>query len=114
MTTRQQHRQTWANWADNQRFSVDQIARPTSEDEVIELVQAAVRDRRPVGIAGSAHSFSPIVQTSGLLLEMTGVNGILSTDAGTARAEMRAGTTLKRACRSRTWVTSTRRRSPAR
>ena len=95
MTTRQQPRQTWANWADNQRFSVDEIARPASEDEVIELAQAAVRDRRPVGIAGSAHSFSPIVQTSGLLLEMKGVNGILSTDAGTSRAEMLAGTTLK-------------------
>jgi len=95
MTTSRQHRQTWANWADNQRFFVDEIARPTSEAEVIELVQAAVRDRRPVGIAGSAHSFSPIVQTSGLLLEMKGVNGILSTDAGTSRAEMLAGTTLR-------------------
>jgi FAD/FMN-containing dehydrogenase len=95
MTTSPQHRQTWANWADNQRFFVDEMARPTSEDEVIELVQDAVRERRPVGIAGSAHSFSPIVQTSGLLLEMKGVNGILATDAGTSRAEMLAGTTLR-------------------
>lgn len=94
MTTHQQHRQTWSNWADNQQFSLEEIARPTSEDEVIELVQAAVRDRRPIGTAGSAHSFSPVVQTSGLLLEMRGVNGVLSTDSSTHQAELLAGTTL--------------------
>jgi FAD/FMN-containing dehydrogenase len=45
-------------------------------------------------MAGSAHSFSPIVETSGLLLEMKGVNGILSTDPASGRADVLAGTTL--------------------
>jgi FAD/FMN-containing dehydrogenase len=94
MTTTQPRRETWSNWADNQHFSVDEIARPTSEDEVIERVQAAVRAGQPIGVAGSAHSFSPVVQTSGLLLEMRGVTGILSTDAATSRAELLGGTTL--------------------
>src|ERR1700735_5549728 len=94
MTTDQQHGQSWANGPENQHFSLEEIARPTSEDEVVELVQAAVRDRRPIGTAGSAHSFSPVVQTSGLLLEMKGVNGMLSTDSATHQAELLAGTTL--------------------
>jgi FAD/FMN-containing dehydrogenase len=95
MATTQPQRQTWSNWAANQRFSVEQIAHPTSEEEVIELARSAIEDRRPIGMAGSAHSFTPIVETSGLLLEMKGVNGVLSTDPETARAEVLAGTTLK-------------------
>jgi FAD/FMN-containing dehydrogenase len=94
MTMTQPERETWSNWADNQHFSVEEIARPTREDEVVELVQGAVRDRRAIGAAGSAHSFSPVVQTSGLLLEMRGVTGILCTDSAAHRAVLLAGTTL--------------------
>ncbi|HEY3776204.1 MAG TPA: D-arabinono-1,4-lactone oxidase [Solirubrobacteraceae bacterium] len=87
-------RVTWVNWADNQRFSPAQIVRPASEEELIETARAAILERRPIGMAGSAHSFSPIVETRGLLLEMTGVAGVLSADGATGRAEVLAGTTL--------------------
>jgi FAD/FMN-containing dehydrogenase len=95
MSATGQRRPTWHNWADNQRFSVEEIARPASEDEAIALTQEAVREGRQIGVAGSAHSFSPIVETSGLLLEMKGVNGVISTDGTTHSAEVLAGTTLK-------------------
>jgi FAD/FMN-containing dehydrogenase len=94
MTTTQPERKTWSNWADNQHFSVDEIARPASEGEVVELVQAAVRQGQPIGAAGSGHSFSPVVETSGLLLDMRGVSGVLSTDSDTNQAVLLAGTTL--------------------
>lgn len=87
-------RQTWTNWADNQRFTVERIAHPASEEELIEIARAAILERRPVGMAGSAHSFSPIVETGGLLLEMKGVSGVLSADGATGRADLLAGTTL--------------------
>jgi FAD/FMN-containing dehydrogenase len=95
MTTTEPTRQSWTNWAANQHFSVEQIARPSSEEEVIDLTQSAVRDGRAIGMAGSAHSFSPIVQTDGLLLDMRGVSGVLATDSATHRADVLAGTTLK-------------------
>jgi FAD/FMN-containing dehydrogenase len=94
MTTTQPERKTWSNWADNQHFSVDEIARPASEGEVVELVQAAVRQGQPIGAAGSGHSFSPVVETSGLLLDMRGVSGVLSTDSVTNQAVLLSGTTL--------------------
>jgi FAD/FMN-containing dehydrogenase len=87
-------RPAWTNWAENQHFGVEQIARPTSEEELIEIAREAILERRPVGTAGSAHSFSPIVETSGLLLETRGVQGVLSADPTSARAEVLAGTTL--------------------
>ncbi len=87
-------RQSWTNWADNQQFDVEQIARPRSEEELIEIAREAIVERRPVGMAGSAHSFSPIVETSGLLLEMRGVSGVQSVDPATRRADVLAGTTL--------------------
>ncbi len=87
---------TWTNWADNQRFSVEEIARPASEDELIDIARAAIAERRAIGMAGSAHSFSPIVETTGLLLEMKGVSGVPSVDPATGRADVLAGTTLAR------------------
>jgi FAD/FMN-containing dehydrogenase len=89
-STNQAH--IWTNWAGNQQFAAQEIIRPASEDELIDAVRRAVREGKPVGTAGSAHSFTPIVQTSGLLVEMKGVNGTLS--HLDQRAEVLAGTTL--------------------
>jgi FAD/FMN-containing dehydrogenase len=86
---------TWTNWAGNQRFDAAEIAAPTSESELVELVQEAVGARRPMGIVGSAHSFTPIVETSDLLIEMEGVTGVLSRDAEQRTADVLGGTTIK-------------------
>jgi FAD/FMN-containing dehydrogenase len=95
MTTSREDQRTWTNWAGNQRFVAGEIVEPTSENELIELVQDAVAARRPIGIVGSAHSFTPIVETSDLLIKMEGVNGVLARDAEHLTADVLAGTTLK-------------------
>src|SRR5438874_1228149 len=89
-------RTAWSNWAGNQRFTAEAIVTPASEDEVIDLVQRAVRAGRRVGCAGAAHSFSPIVETTGVLIDMRRVSGVLGTDSGAERVEVLGGTTLQR------------------
>jgi FAD/FMN-containing dehydrogenase len=85
----------WSNWAANQSFEAQELIRPASEDELIAAVQQAVKAGRRVGCAGSGHSFSPIVQTPDVLLDIREVCGLVSSDAETHRAEALAGTTLK-------------------
>jgi FAD/FMN-containing dehydrogenase len=95
MTTSRHDEQTWTNWAGNQQFAASEIAEPTTEAELIDLVQQAAAARRPMGIVGSAHSFTPIVETSDLLIKMEGVTGVLSRDAERQTADVLAGTTIK-------------------
>ena len=60
----------WRNWVGNQSFVARHKADPGSEDELAALVQEASRQNLPVRVAGSGHSFTPVVATSGLLLSL--------------------------------------------
>ena len=60
----------WRNWVGNQSFIARHIAEPGSEDELAALVREASRQGLSIRVAGSGHSFTPIVATSGLLLSL--------------------------------------------
>ena len=51
---------TWSNWAGNQTARPVAWHRPASEQELIAVVERAARDRRPVKVVGSGHSFTDI------------------------------------------------------
>lgn len=57
---------TWRNWAGSVRSKPESIARPTSVAQLQEAIVAS--GRTPVRMAGSGHSFTPIVPSTGLLL----------------------------------------------
>lgn len=84
----------WRNWAGTHTFPVGQIVQPASEDEVVSVVQHAVAHKRTVRAAGSGHSFTPIVQTKDVLLEMSKVSGVVEANAKTQRATILAGTRI--------------------
>src|SRR3954469_21444221 len=60
----------WRNWVGNQSCEPARTASPESEDEVCELVAAAVRDGLGVRVAAAGHSFTPVGVTDGLLLDL--------------------------------------------
>ncbi len=60
----------WRNWVGNQSFIARHIAEPGSEDDLAALVREASRQGLSIRVAGSGHSFTPIVATSGLLLKI--------------------------------------------
>jgi FAD/FMN-containing dehydrogenase len=53
----------WRNWVGNQSFVARHKAEPCSEDELAALVHEASRQNLPVRVAGSGHSFTPVVAT---------------------------------------------------
>jgi FAD/FMN-containing dehydrogenase len=85
---------TWTNWVGNQSFSPAEQAAPTSEDEVATLVADASRRGLPVRVAGGGHSFTPVVATDGLLLDLRGLGGIRSIDAPRRRVVVGPATTI--------------------
>jgi FAD/FMN-containing dehydrogenase len=84
----------WRNWVGNQSFVARHKAEPASEDELSALLRAASKGNLPVRVAGSGHSFTPVVATSGLLLSLKNMQGIVSADLETKRVVVRAGTKI--------------------
>ncbi|HZZ63850.1 MAG TPA: FAD linked oxidase, partial [Roseiarcus sp.] len=53
----------WRNWVGNQSFIARNKAEPGSEDELAALVREATRQNLSIRVAGSGHSFTPVVAT---------------------------------------------------
>src|ERR1700761_1546246 len=84
----------WRNWVGNQSFIARHKAEPSSEDELAALVHGASRQNLPIRVAGSGHSFTPVVATSGLLLNLKNMQGLVSADLERKRVVVRSGTRI--------------------
>src|SRR5208337_4109133 len=84
----------WRNWVGNQSFIARHKAEPESEDELAALVHEASHQNLPIRVAGSGHSFTPVVATSGLLLSLKTMEGLVSADVDRKRVVVRAGTRI--------------------
>src|SRR5689334_13505068 len=85
---------TWTNWAGDQHCAPAQIARPTSEDELCEVVARAAERGLKIRAVGSAHSFTDAAFTDGVLVRTDGLQRLVSADAGTGLVTVEGGMTL--------------------
>jgi len=85
---------SWTNWVGNQTCEPARIAAPSSEDEVAALVAEAARDGLHVRAMGAGHSFTPVVATDGLLLDLRGLPHIGAIDPGRRRVVVGPATTI--------------------
>ncbi len=83
---------TWTNWVGSQSFTPAFTAAPRNEEEVAALVKQAAERGVSVRVAGAGHSFTPVVETNGLLLDLSALRGVLDTDPVSKRATALAGT----------------------
>ncbi|MDK1491652.1 D-arabinono-1,4-lactone oxidase [Sinorhizobium sp. 7-81] len=84
----------WRNWVGNQSCIVRHKGAPESEAALSEMVREATALGLNVRCAGSGHSFTPVVATSGLLLTLSGMQGVVGIDQERKRVAVRAGTTI--------------------
>lgn len=85
---------TWTNWVGNQSFSPAFAAAPRDEEEVAALVKQAAERGVGVRVAGAGHSFTPVVETDGVLLDLRALSGVVDTDPKTKRATALAATRI--------------------
>lgn len=88
------HQQQWSNWGGNQVCTPALTVRPTTEAEAVGAVRYAVTEGMGVRVAGAGHSFTPVVQTGGMLLDLSGLQGITGIDSATGRVRALGGTTI--------------------
>ena len=86
---------TWTNWVGNQSFAPAATAAPRDEDEVAALVRQAAGRGQRVRVSGAGHSFTPVVQTDGLLLDLSALRGVVGTDVAAKRATALPGTLIR-------------------
>ena len=79
----------------NQSFAPGFAAAPRDEEEVVALVRDASERGIGVRAAGARHSFTPIVETDGLLLDLSALTGVVGADPGRKRATALAGTLIR-------------------
>jgi len=85
---------SWTNWVGNQSCRPAELAAPADEGEVVSLVRRAARQGMHVRAAGAGHSFTPVVTTDGLLLDLRSLGGIRSIDAERRRVVAGPATTI--------------------
>ena len=79
---------TWVNWAGQQRCTPAVVAAPRDVEELAAIVTDAADAGRTVRVAGSGHSFTDAVLTDGTLVDLSGLDKVLDVDveAGRVRA----------------------------
>lgn len=82
---------SWRNWSGSVEAKPAAILRPGSEDDVKAAVLSAPG---PLRLVGSGHSFTPLVATSGTILDLSTLSGLRSHDDEGMTATIGAGTKL--------------------
>jgi L-gulonolactone oxidase len=86
----------WTNWAGNQSCTPDRIERPTSEQALVDIVERARARDGLVRVAGSGHSFTPLVTTDDALVDLSHYSSLLAIDTTARTATVQAGIPLSR------------------
>lgn len=86
--------QSWSNWSGRVTCEPRAILRPASERAIADAVRDAAPAGRRVRVAGSGHSFTPLVATGDTLLSLDDWHGIAELDATHCRATFRAGSKI--------------------
>lgn len=81
----------WRNWSGGQECIPAARPAPATEEELAAVLRTSIKPIRPVG---SGHSFSPLVPTSGSIVSIGQLAGLMDFDTETKQAEFGAGTVL--------------------
>jgi FAD-linked oxidoreductase len=85
----------WENWSGIVRAKPRELAQPRSMEELARVIGEYGRSGRRVRVAGSGHSFTPLVQTDDVLVSMAGLSGVSAVNEANGTVTVLGGTHLK-------------------
>ena len=86
---------SWSNWSGSVRCRPSAVRTPSTLDAVVAAVRETAAAGGTMRVAGSGHSFTPLVATDGVLLSLERASGVLGVDARRGQADVLGGTQLK-------------------
>jgi FAD/FMN-containing dehydrogenase len=84
----------WSNWSGRHHTLAGQVHHLRSEADAAALAAAASAAGNTLRVAGAGHSHMPLVPTDGVIADMSGLSGVISTDPKSQRAWVWAGTPI--------------------
>ncbi|NBW91647.1 MAG: FAD-binding protein [Actinobacteria bacterium] len=85
---------SWKNWAGNQRAKSLIVERPTSEEEITNIVRRAADVGKRVKVVGSGHSFTGIAVPEQIMIELSRFNKVVEIDSANGRVTVQSGIVL--------------------
>ena len=85
---------SWRNWSGHQRSKPAALHFIRSEADTAAIVREAVRAQQSIRVAGAGHSHAPLVVSDGVIVDASGLAGVVSADAATKRAWVWSGTRI--------------------
>lgn len=83
------------NWAENVEWNPAQIAYPSTEIEIQNLVLKAANERNKIRVVGTGHSFTDLCKTDQILLSLDEYQGLVNVDKNKCQVTVKGGTKLK-------------------
>lgn len=84
----------WTNWSGSASCRPRGYHEPSTEDELQSILADLTPSTRTLRVAGSGHSFPPVVPSEDVLLSLENYTGIVDVDTDALQATVRAGTPL--------------------
>ncbi len=84
------------NWAGNLSFKPKQVLAPASTQEAQDIVKEHLYKRQGIRVRGSAHSWTPLIETNDSFLHLDSMQGIRNIDKNNQLINVYAGTKLSR------------------
>lgn len=85
----------FTNWSESVSFIPNQLHIPSTESELIELVNQCRAQKLRIRVVGAAHSFTRLIETRDVLVSLDKLEGIISVNTETKVARVWAGTKIK-------------------
>lgn len=92
---REEREGQWSNWSGSVKCSPVELVKPRGIDELAKKVGEYGRAARHLRVAGSGHSFTPVVQSNDVLISLEGMQGIEAIDPERGTVTVLGGTVLK-------------------
>lgn len=89
-------KKVWKNWSGIVKFKPKQVAMPASEQDIITTIKESYKAGQNIRIVGSAHSWTPLYETSDTLICLDNLQGITHVDYEKHQVTVLAGTKIKK------------------
>lgn len=85
---------SWSNWSGRQRARPRSLHFARSEEDAAAVVRQAAAEGLTVRAAGAGHSHAPLVPGDGVIIDTSGLAGVVASDTVTQTARIRAGSRI--------------------
>jgi FAD-linked oxidoreductase len=85
----------WSNWSGGQTAAPERIEQPSTEADLVSLIERAAEQGLRVKAVGAGHSFTPVAVTDGILVNLDNLSGVVNVDRDAMEVTFLAGTRLR-------------------